>query len=177
MLYGAVLDRESIRELIESPPAGQAPLVEGLPCLETHLQPTGIDFSLQRVDCLTSAGRLGQADADRSLPSYEPLAFQDDGWLFLPPGTYLATFNEIVNIPLDLVAMALPRSTLLRSGVGMHTAIWDAGYRGRSQALLNILNPVGYSLQQGARLMQMIFFRLARPVDQGYQGRYQDERP
>ena len=43
--------------------------------------------------------------------------------------------------------------------------------------LLNVYNPAGYHLQQNARLMQMIFFRLARPVQQGYQGRYQDERP
>ena len=176
-MYGAVLDRESIRELIESPPSGQSPLVEELLSLERQLQPTGIDFSLKRVDFPASAGRLGRADVDRALPDYEPLDFGADGWLFLQPGTYLATFNEVVNIPLDLVALALPRSTLLRSGVGLYTAIWDAGYRGRSQAMLTVHNPAGYHLQRGARLMQMLFFRLARPVDQGYQGRYQDERP
>ena len=176
-MYGAVLDRESIRELIENPQPGKLPLVEGLLSQDEQLQPTGIDLCLQRVDRLASAGRLGQATEDRILSECVPLDFEDDGWLFLEAGSYLVTFIEIVNIPLDLVALALPRSSLMRSGVSLHTAVWDAGYRGRSQALLNVYNPAGYHLQQNARLMQMIFFRLARPVQQGYQGRYQDERP
>ena len=176
-MHGAFLDRASIQELIENPPTGQAPLVEELLSLAEQLQPTGLDFSLQRVDRITSAGKLGRASDDRILPNYVPLDFDGDGWLFLEYGSYMATFNEIVNIPLDLVALALPRSSLMRSGVSMHTAVWDAGYRGRSQALLSVQNPAGFHLQRGARLMQMIFFRLARPVEQGYQGRYQDERP
>lgn len=177
MLYGAALDRESIRQLILNPPAGQAALVEGLDSLDEQLQPCGLDFSLLKVDRLTSAGRMGNAANDRSLPQYQTLEFGADGWLSLDAGPYLVTFNEVVNIPLDLVALSLPRSSLLRSGVGLHTAIWDPGYSGRSQALLTIHNPAGYRLQRNARLMQMFFLRLSQPVEQGYQGRYQGERP
>ena len=177
MTNGAALDRKSIRQLIDDPPAGQPPLVEGLLSLEEQLQPSGLDFSLFRVDRFTSSGRLGSATGDRSLPQSEPLPFGSDGWLFMEAGTYRVTFNEIVNIPLDLVALAVPRSSLLRSGVGLHTAIWDPGYSGQSQALVAVHNPAGYNLQQNARLMQMIFFRLVEPVEHGYQGRYQGERP
>ena len=177
MLNGAALDRESIRELVESPPEGQPPLVEELLSLDEQLQPTGMDFSLKRVDRLTSDGCMGRDAADRSLPLSETMDFGNDGWLFLNTGPYLVTFNEIVNIPLNIMALARPRSSLIRSGVSLHTAVWDAGYRGRSQALLSVLNPAGYHLQRDARLMQMIFFRLARPVERGYQGRYQGERP
>ena len=177
MQYGAALDRESIHQLIVDPPTGQAPLVEGLTSLDEQLQPSGLDFSLLRVDRFTSAGRMGSASSDRSLPQYQPLDFESDGWLFLGPGAYLVTFNEVVNIPLDLVALAHPRSSLLRSGVSLPTSIWDPGYSGRSQALLTIHNPAGYHLQRNARLMQMFFLRLCQPVEQGYQGRYQGERP
>ncbi len=56
--------------------------------------------------------------------------------------------------------------------MSVHTAVWDAGYRGRSQALLMVHHHQGYRLQQGARLLQLVFFRLAQPVSQGYQGRF-----
>ena len=177
MRYGAALDRASILQLISNPPPGRPPLVEGLTSLEEQLQPCGLDFSLFRVDRLKSAGRMGSAPGDRELPHYQPLEFSADGWLHLEAGAYLATFNEVVNIPLDLVALAFPRSSLLRSGVSLPTSIWDPGYSGRSQALLTVANPAGYHLQRNARLMQMLFLRLAQPVEQGYQGRYQGERP
>ena len=177
MQFGAALDRSSILQLINDPPAGQLPLVQGLTSIEEQLQPCGVDFSLLRVDRFTTAGSMGSSAGDRSLPEYEPLPFDADGWLLLEAGSYLITFNEVVNIPLELVALACPRSSLLRSGVGLHSAIWDPGYSGRSQAMLIIYNPAGYRLQQGARLMQMIFFRLSQPVEEGYQGQYQGELP
>ena len=177
MKYGAALDRESIRQLIVNPPTGRAPLVEGLQSLDEQLQPSGVDFSLLRVERFASAGRMGSAQGDRKLPRFERMQFDLDGWLFLEAGPYLVTFNEVVNIPLNLVALVCPRSSLLRSGVNLNTALWDPGYSGRSQALLNVNNPAGYYLQRDASLMQMLFIRLAQPVEHGYNGRYQGERP
>ena len=177
MQYGAALDRGTIRQLIVNPAEGQPPLIQGLTSLEDQLQPCGLDLSLMRVDRFTSAGSMGFSSNDRILPQYHPLEFDSDGWLSLDAGPFLVTFTEIVNIPLDLVALCLPRSSLLRSGVSLHTAIWDPGYSGRSQALLTIHNPAGYRLQRKARLMQMFFLRLLQPADEGYQGRYQGERP
>jgi dUTP pyrophosphatase len=87
----------------------------------------------------------------------------------------LITLNEVVALPLDIMALGRPRSSLLRSGVSIHTAVWDAGYQGRSQALLVVHHPEGYRVRKGARLLQLVFWRLAMPVDQGYQGTYQRE--
>ena len=174
-MNGTALDRASIHRLITGNLPGQQPLVEGWRSLEEQLQPNGFDLSLQAIARLRSAGRMGRDSAQRELSDTEPLEFGLDGWLHLPPGPYLATFSEVVNLPLDLMALGLPRSSLLRSGVGIHTAIWDAGYQGRSQALLTVYHSAGYHLQQGARLLQLVFFRLSNPVDQGYTGSYQGE--
>ena len=87
----------------------------------------------------------------------------------------MITFNEIVNLPLDVMALGRPRSSLLRSGVSIHTAVWDAGYRGRSQALLVVYNHAGFRVQKNARLMQMVFIRMAQPASEGYQGRFLGE--
>ena len=112
---------------------------------------------------------------NRELSATRKIEFNEEGWLHLEPGPYLATFNEIVTLPLNLMALGRPRSSLLRSGVSVHTAVWDAGYRGRSQALLTVHHHEGYHLQTGARLIQLVFFPLVRQVGQGYQGKFLGE--
>jgi dUTP pyrophosphatase len=72
------------------------------------------------------------------------------------------------------MALAMPRSSLLRCGVTVHTAVWDAGYSGRSQSLMVVYNPRGFRLQRNARIVQLVFFRLTQETE-GYQGIYQGE--
>ncbi len=166
-----MLDRDSIAKLVSSP----SPLLEEFLSLEEQVQPNGFDLTLKEVARLTSPGRMGRSPEERQLSDTQAMDFDREGWLELSGGPYLITFNEIVSLPLDLMALGRPRSSLLRSGVSIHTAVWDAGYRGRSQALLVVHHHQGYRLQQGARLMQLVFLRLAKPASQGYQGRFQQE--
>ncbi len=170
-MNGSLLDRESIGKLIHKTP----PLVEDFQSLEQQLQPNGFDLSLREVSALASSGSIGADPDQRELSELEDLQFSSDGWLLLSPGPYLITFNEVVNLPLDVMALGRPRSSLLRSGVSVHTAVWDSGYRGRSQSLLVVHHPGGYRLQKGASLMQLVFFQLSTAVSQGYQGRFQSE--
>ena len=170
-MIGAALDKESLGRLFQSKPS----LVENYLSLEQQLQPNGFDLTLNSVSRLSSPGSMGAAPDDRELSSTEPLDFAPDGWLELAPGPYLIDFNETVNLPLDVMALGRTRSSLLRSGVAIHTAVWDAGYRGRSQALIVVYQPDGYRLQKDARLLQLVFYRLAQPVSEGYQGRFQGE--
>ncbi len=143
--------------------------------LETQLQPNGFDMTLRDVARLTTPGAVGAEDASRELSETQPLEFGPDCWVQLEPGPFLVTFNETVNLPLDIMALGRPRSSLLRSGAGVHTAVWDAGYRGRSQALLVVYHPGGYRVQRDARLMQLVFFRMETAASRGYQGRFQSE--
>ena len=99
MLNGAVLDRNSIRQLVLSPPEGRPPLVEGWDSLDEQVQPSGIDFRLFRIDRLLNAGRMGVSADDRALPDSKPVEFGNDGWVFLEAGPYLVTCCEIVNMP------------------------------------------------------------------------------
>ena len=170
-MTGNPLNREEIARLLE----GSPPLIEGYVALESQLQPNGFDLSLREVAHFGTQGRLGASDADRILPETEPLPFDSEGWLELPQGAYLITFNEVINLPPDLMALGRPRSSLLRSGVALHTAVWDAGYRGRSQSLLKVHHPNGFRLQRDTRVAQLVFFRLATPPEQGYRGQYQGE--
>ena len=172
--HPGALNRDAIAGLID----GNPPLVTNYVDLPAQLQPNGFDLTLRQVGSYpgdSAPGSIGVADAYRRLPDTLAARFDADGWLSLLPGPYLITFNEVVNIPRRLMALARPRSSLLRSGVAIHTAVWDGGYSGRSQALLTVHHPSGFRLQRNARIAQLVFYPLTAPDAVGYTGRYQRE--
>ena len=150
-------------------------MVENLYDAQQQVQPNGIDFTLKEVALLSSPGSLGPGNESRALSSTSPLVFDGLGRVDLLPGCYLVTYNEVVNLPKNMMALATPRSSLLRCGVSIHSAIWDAGYSGRSQSLMVVYNPQGFRLHINTRIVQMVFFFLSCEVAQGYQGIFQDE--
>ncbi len=166
----AVLSRQDIRRLLQKKP----PLIEGCINLEKQLQPNGIDLTLREVALLQSSGRITMEDSQRLVPNLAPLVFDGLGLIDLLPGAYIITYNEIVHLPENIMALGRPRSSLLRCGVTIGTAVWDAGYSGRSQSLMVVYNPQGFRLQKNARITQLIFLRLSQKT-KGYQGAYQGE--
>jgi dUTP pyrophosphatase len=150
-------------------------LVEGMIDSEAQTQMCGLELTLQKIERFLSAGAVAFDNKERTLPQTEALEFDSSGWISLSPGAYLVTFNEIVSIPKDAAAFARARSTLLRCGAALETALWDPGYRGRSQSLLVVYNPDGLRLKKNARLMQLIFLRLEKEAERVYAGRYQGE--
>ena len=149
-------------------------LVEGTVDVGEQLQANGLELTAGRVEAFGGPGRIGFSNEDRSLPATRPLPWGPDGWLFLEKGCYKVLFNEIVSIPKDVCAVGLPRSSLLRMGVSLHTAVWDAGYRGRSEALLVVYNEAGFRIKKDARVLQLIFLKL-ESGQEGYKGRYMGE--
>jgi dUTP pyrophosphatase len=139
------------------------------------LQPNGVDLSLDTLWRFEAAGVLGRSNEDRFLPSREELTFDATGWLDLTQGTYGIRYAEWVHLPLDRGALCFPRSSLLRMGCYVPTAVWDAGYSGRGEGLLVVNNPHGVRLQHQARIAQLVVFRLTEPAAAGYAGRYQHE--
>ena len=150
-------------------------LVESMIDPETQTQMCGVELTLQKIERFNSAGAVAFDNKERKLPETELVNFDEMGWIELTAGSYLVTFNEIVNIPKDVAAMARARSTLLRCGATLETALWDPGYRGRSQSLLVVYNPQGLKLKKDARLMQLVFLRLENEAEKLYSGKYQGE--
>jgi dUTP pyrophosphatase len=145
------------------------------PCADEQLQPNGVELTLAEVGVWRGPGSLGFANDDRVIPEAEALAFDDDGWITLDAGGYAVTFRETVNVHDDLCAFARPRSSLLRMGATVATALWDTAYRGRSRALLLVASSAGVRLQRGARLIQLVFLKLPAPLADGYAGAFQGE--
>jgi len=103
-----------------------------------------------------------------------PLVFNGLDFIDLIPGAYIITYNEIIHLPKNIMALAAPRSSLLRCGVTVNTAVWDTGYSGRSQSLMVVYNPQGFRIQRNARIVQLVFFQVTQETE-GYHGAYQQE--
>ncbi|PZC48198.1 MAG: dUTP pyrophosphatase [Chloroflexi bacterium] len=168
---GSVLPRQAILDLLH----GEPPLLADYLDLASQLQPQGFDLTLREVSAFDGPGQIGVSNDERVLPPAKPLATDPLGYFELGPGAYLATLNEVVNLPLDIMALGRPRSSLLRSGVTVGTAVWDAGYHGRSQCMLIVSNAAGFRVAKDARILQLVFFRLAGAAEEGYEGTYQGE--
>jgi dUTP pyrophosphatase len=166
----AVLSASDIRSLINRQP----PLIEGYADLDAQVQPNGFDITLREIFTLDTPGRIAVSNSERIVSGLSPLEFDSSGFIGLEPGIYSITYNEIVHLPNDIMALARPRSSLFRCGVSVGTAVWDAGYSGRSESLLTVLHPGGFTVQKNARVVQLVFMRLTGETE-GYSGTYQNE--
>jgi dUTP pyrophosphatase len=164
------LAKTELLQLIQGTP----PLLTDYPDLEAQLQPNGVDLTLKEVFSIKGQGVIPVSNTGRELSTLTPLTYDDTGRIHLPPGNYLITYNEVVSLPKNVMALGRARSSLLRCGAAIHTAVWDAGYSGRSQSLVVVYNRDGITFERNARLMQLVFFRLSGTTE-GYEGIYQNE--
>ena len=138
-----------------------------------QVQPNGVDLTLDAVFEQREPGRIGRDNKTvgdrRALETTE----REDGvgTYYLTPGGYVVRYAETVRVPEDHVGYLYPRSTLLRNSCMLNTAVWDAGYEGRGEGLLEVHHDV--ELERGARVAQLV---LARAEHVGtYDGSYQGE--
>ncbi len=153
-----MLSHEELVSLVKNKP----PLVEHMIDPDIQIQPNGIELTLHRIELHENSGAIAFDNSERKLPRTKNLDFDSEGWIHLPKGSYKIMFNEIVNIPKNIAATAKPRSSLLRCGATVETAVWDAGYSGRSESLLVVYNENGFKIKKNARVLQLLFFRLGK---------------
>jgi deoxycytidine triphosphate deaminase len=140
-----------------------------------QVQPNGVDLRLGGVLEFTGTGQITQSG--KTISDREPLdtvAF-DDGdrrGYHLDPGGYVLEYADPVTIPEGHVGFVLPRSSLMRNGAMVNTAVWDAGYSGRGEGLLQVHNSL--TLETGARVAQLVL--AAADHEEFYDGEYQGER-
>ncbi len=142
-------------------------VVEGLRNVDEQVQPAGVDLTLNRVEILTEMGEI----------SVEPKfskglnVLLNKGFYELPQGSYRVTYHEVVNIPAGYLGLLLPRSSLLRNGATIYTAVWDPGYRGRGMGLMVVFNRQGIRVAEDARVAQLILLSVEDSTEL-YKGRF-----
>lgn len=136
---------------------------------DEQIQPNGVDLTIESVFTQTESGQIhtdGKEIADRT--EHTP---DDNDMYHLDPGAYIIKYGEQLSIPDNHVGFVYPRSSLIRNGSMLHTAVWDAGYTGRGEGLLIVHTPI--TLQRHARIGQIVYAEADHNTV--YDGSYQGE--
>lgn len=141
----------------------------GEPLSPDQVQPNGVDLTLGTVYEQTGAGRI---DRDGKTIGERRELDADDSVFRLDPGRYVVEYGEVVRVPESHVGFVYPRSSLMRNTTMLNTAVWDAGYEGVGEGLLQVGREI--AIERGARIAQFV---LAAADHEGtYRGDYQGER-
>ncbi len=177
-----LLSNEKILELVK-----KKSLIENfdINCVES----AGYDLRVGRIYKITSDSHLGVRD--RKNPKIMEIKFNSKFSEFrsfdfpkenrikkykLKPDQYILIETiERVNIPENILARILPRSTLFRCGCSLITAVVDPGYRGTLTLGLKNLSEFNFEFEKGSRVAQIVFETVDGKT-KGYKGRYQGGR-
>jgi deoxycytidine triphosphate deaminase len=149
------------------------------PTTESQRQPNGVDLTAAAVHRQVEPGHIGrdgktiggrdrlEAVAPRDGDAADPVPTFE-----LEPGGYAVEYGETIRVPEGHVGFVFPRSSLMRNSCMLNTAVWDAGYEGRGEGLLQVHHPI--RIEAGARVAQFVLAEAGH--DGTYDGSYQGER-
>ena len=137
------------------------------PVQPEQIQPNGVDLRLGELFRITGTGALHASRTELASREAVPLSADEP----LAPGAYVVRYVERVRVPEGHVGLILPRSSLLRNGATLHSALWDQGYEGRGEGLLVLWHPL--LLPPGCRIGQFIL--MTADDAEAYRGQWQGE--
>lgn len=130
-----------------------------------EIQQNGIDLTIDSVEGV-NGGILGIQD--RMINEYVEIETNKEGYWDLFPGVYSIMFQQEIEVPKDMCAEIIQRSTLNRMGAFILAGLYDSGFKNQIGAILRVQCQI--KIQKGARVAQIIF-QDANPASL-YQGIY-----
>jgi len=160
-----VIGHNKILELIKQKP----PLIENIN--EKNIQPSGVDLRVKCIYRLKNGGYMGVEK--RKNPDVEVDNNEIGKKIILKPNEFvLVETMEKVNMPNDLMAIVLPRSSLFRCGVSLHTAVIDPGFIGTLTFGMKNLSNFPFEIEIGTKVGQIVFEEV-KGNNKLYNGKYQ----
>ena len=122
-----------------------------------------------------------ESPAEKRLPSLKDaksikMRFGDElreTFYLEPKGRYIAITAEKIEIDDASAQLYRPRSSLLRAGVSVHTAVGDPAFNGHLSYLVVNHNEFPFLLEKGVRFVQLIDFQ-CDGVIKAYDGDYNE---
>jgi len=162
-------------------------LVEGLSERELT-NPEGAGFDLRLGEVYKISGKAFLGEIHRQTPDITLVA-KYEGKLSeaksssagtksikIKPGDFfLVKTIEKVNLPIELSAVILPRTTTFRSGLFLRTGPVQPGYQGELTFGLKNEGPITVEIEMGARFAHIIFQEI-KGVGSAYRGQWQGGR-
>jgi len=147
---------------------GEKELIKLFPEFKELVEPSGIDLRVDEVFRQKGPGSL--VDDQKNLPELQKL--EPPLYTLQPKTAYSVTIHRKIKIPKGYSMLYLPRSTLLRYFISIHTAVGDPGFYGTLQFLLVNQGDFPFTLKHGERIAQGVVF----PVEGSgeYNGSYQE---
>ncbi|MEK7572000.1 MAG: dCTP deaminase [Patescibacteria group bacterium] len=153
-------------------------LVEGLSERELT-NPEGAGFDLRLGEVFKISGEAFLGETHRKTPEIESVLVYDEKKkqsIKIKPGDFfLVKTIEKINLPIDLSAVILPRTTTFRSGLFIRTGPIQPGYSGELTFGLKNEGPITVEIEMGARFMHVIFHEIKGEGSQ-YRGQWQGGR-
>ena len=137
---------------------------------DRQIQPASVDLSLAKEFLIPDENNIAFIDMKKSV-KYRKIC---SNHFIVPPKSFvLAKTKEYVEVPLDLVAFVEGRSSIGRLGLFIQNAGWiDTGFKGTiTLELFNACN-VPIRLEEGRRICQIVFVKLDKELQKGYEGKY-----
>lgn len=153
-------------------------LVEGLSERElTNPEGTGFDLRLGEVFKISGKAFLGETH--RQTPDIDSIKTYDSkkpSSIKIKPGDfYLVKTIEKINLPIDLSAVIIPRTTTFRSGLFIRTGPIQPGYSGELTFGLKNEGPITVEIEMGARFVHVVFSEI-KGGGSAYRGQWQGGR-
>ncbi|XRP96565.1 deoxyuridine 5'-triphosphate nucleotidohydrolase [Methanocaldococcus sp. 16A] len=137
---------------------------------DEQIQQCGIDLRVWKIFKIEGEGVIDFSNEKRKLPNYiEIFNSEKDEFIRLDKGIYIVKVAEYIKIPNNMAAFVFPRSSLLRMGATLYSAVHDPGYEGRPEYLLQVFNPI--TIYRYARIAQIVFVK-CKDVRGVYEGIY-----
>lgn len=151
-------------------------LVEGLSERELT-NPEGAGFDLRLGEVYKISGKAFLGETHRQTPDIESVAvFGKHKSIKIKPGDFfLVKTVEKINLPINLSAVILPRTTTFRSGLFLRTGPVQPGYEGELTFGLKNEGPITVEIEMGARFAHVLFHEI-KGVGSKYRGQWQGGR-
>ena len=151
---------------------GEEELRRLFPEHDDSIQPSGIDLKMDKLYRQVGGGSL--VDNKKNLPELEEVECVDGIYTLKAKSSYSVTIMGKTNIPVGYAMLYLPRSTLLRSFISVHTAVGDPGFYGTLQFLIVNNGDYDYEIKKGERIAQAVVFKVTGSGE--YSGSYQESK-
>ena len=165
----AILSDKTIKEYLEEGKIVIDPLKD-----EQQIQPSSVDMRLGDEFKVFKVIRKPYIDPkdEEDIAEYMESSTVPEGEAFIihPNEFALATTQEYVKVPDDLVARVEGRSSMGRLGVTMHVtaAYVDPGFEGRITLEISNIGAMPVALYPGQRVCQLVFETMTTPAELPY---------
>lgn len=165
----AILSDKTIKEYLEEGKIVIDPLKD-----EQQIQPSSVDMRLGDEFKVFKVIRKPYIDPkdEEDIAEYMESSTVPEGEAFIihPNEFALATTQEYVKVPDDLVARVEGRSSIGRLGVTMHVTAGyvDPGFEGRITLEISNIGAMPVALYPGQRVCQLVFETMTTPAELPY---------